>query len=116
MIIIPKEWTLLIDLGKLGPANTSNWSVSLNNPEMPHTIVKEYESAVGIKTARVYISRGTQNIVLDGSYFSEGKNILSGPTLIRLDLDDINQRIAKFFEGVDSAINSSYARKLFLRQ
>lgn len=94
MIKVPSSWTDLDDRAK-----------------------KDYETAVGTKTAIVYAVQSKDHLTLCGDYFSEGHNILECvPVLIPLNAtpEVFERETARFFKGVEDAIDASYARKLYL--
>lgn len=81
---------------------------------------KPYETEVGTKVASVRLTRiGNDQLSLTADYQSEGTNILE-PVFVKLpvDLSDekgIAESAKAFFGEVNSRVDASYARRLWLR-
>lgn len=79
---------------------------------------KDYETAVGIKTALVYFncskSEDEPNASLMGDYWSQGNNVLACGTLIPKTAGDeeIRKLADQFAEQAEAAILESYAARL----
>lgn len=84
----------------------------------PSLAQKDFDTAVGVKTATVWISpmrAGTIQRLLSGEYYSEGRNIL-GPHCVLIPVDADSDTAAEltlqFVRNVESAIADSYAVRL----
>lgn len=79
---------------------------------------KTYDTAVGPKTAFVYLSRSAEddpNRTLQGDYWSEGRNILE-PQCVLLpksaDAPELQRLVEKFAAQADKTVSGSYAARL----
>ncbi len=79
---------------------------------------KDFETAVGIKTASVALECHGETLVLVGLYESQGRNILSTSSWYCVPTDgtdeDYAKGVATFCKRVELEINDSYARRLHL--
>lgn len=79
---------------------------------------KDYETAVGEKTASLSLEPWSCSLMLVGMYESEGRNIL-GADMLRVseDMNDeaLNAAVVQFVAKVEKEIDGSYARRLHLR-
>jgi hypothetical protein len=77
---------------------------------------RDYETAVGIKTAFAYISKGDgYNRTLSADYQSEGRNVVeSDSILLPLDADikAVRELAQKFAVGVEKTVQQTYAMKI----
>ena len=80
---------------------------------------KDYQTAVGVKTADfVLFPYGNNSFKICGEYQSQGRNILVNYYFVIVDgmsLNDIKIRVCSLARTLDSIISESYARRLFLR-
>lgn len=80
---------------------------------------KQFQTAVGPKEAVVYLDDygpHCDNLVLGGSYHSEGRNCLeSGVVLIPKKTvgAQVSHLVAKYVKGAEDAILNSYAARLY---
>lgn len=78
---------------------------------------KEFQSAVGVKEAFVFLSNGDEYFfVLSGDYQSRGNNALaSHSTLIpkKSTLDQVEVLVKDFTKDVERVIQDTYAMRLF---
>lgn len=79
---------------------------------------KEYETAVGRKTANAYLGQlrpETENFLLTGDYWSEGRNVLDPAiTLIAKAANGVELQtcVDRFAKSAETFIGQSYAVKL----
>lgn len=79
---------------------------------------KIYETAVGLKEAQVYLADygpTSENYVLEGQYYSEGRNILGGSGILipkAADEAKVIQLAQKFAAGAEKEVLQSYAARL----
>lgn len=84
----------------------------------PSVGTKMYPTVVGPKEAFAYIQDfgpECENVLLAGTYYSEGRNILEPmPVLISrtADGEDIRRKVTEFIARADVAVAESYAAKL----
>jgi hypothetical protein len=88
--------------------------------EASDVVEKQYETAVGTRSAfvRLYGSSDGLYVVLEGTYYSEGRNVMAGcsaASLIRTDIEDAAPMIQQYIADAEEAVNGSYARSLFLK-
>ena len=81
---------------------------------------KEFFTKVGVKEASFALlpAAGGNIVTLEGYYSSEGRNVLATLTcLLPRDADEetVRQTCMRFFTRCMDAIDSSYARKLYLK-
>jgi hypothetical protein len=79
---------------------------------------KEYETAVGLKTAHVYVQdfgKDEDTVLLTGDYQSEGRNCLS-TTMVSIPKTAVGAEVHAFAEKfavqADAAVAQSYAARL----
>lgn len=80
--------------------------------------VKDYETAVGTKTATASLEPHFGKFQVVGNYQSEGRNILSTTWLdltSEMSTEEVNARLAKHAAMVDAEVDGSYARRLHIR-
>jgi hypothetical protein len=80
---------------------------------------KEFETAVGVKVADVYLyDNDGFNYTLRGNYQSEGRNAMPYGTLIPINADEnaVRDLVQAFCQYAKEAIDGSYARGLFLKR
>lgn len=81
-------------------------------------VEKDYDTAVGKKTAVIALDPRSEGFQLVGDYQSEGRNVL-GTTWFTipngLSTEEICVGASKFAEKVDAEVDQSYARRLYLR-
>lgn len=87
------------------------------NPGGSAVALKQYETAVGIKEAQVYLSTQTNydNVSLDGVYWSEGRNILESSVVLipkRANDTEVRSLACKFADRVERSVRQSYAVRL----
>jgi hypothetical protein len=79
---------------------------------------KMYETAVGLKEAQVYLADygpTSENYVLQGQYYSEGRNVLGGSGILIPKAGDegtVRQLTQKFGAGAEKEVLQSYAARL----
>ena len=79
---------------------------------------KMYETAVGLKEAQVYLADygpTSENYVLQGQYYSEGRNVLGGSGVLIPKAGDeatVTQLTQKFAAGAEKQVLQSYAARL----
>lgn len=79
---------------------------------------RDYETAVGPKRAHAYVvdySLTTGRMVLQGEYWSEGRNVLEPILrLIAVPADDaaLDAEVVRFLDEADAHIRASYAVRL----
>lgn len=79
---------------------------------------KMYETAVGLKEAQVYLADygpTSENYVLQGQYYSEGRNVLGGSGILIPKAGDegtVTQLTQKFAAGAEKEVLQSYAARL----
>lgn len=79
---------------------------------------KMYETAVGLKEAQVYLAAygsTSENYVLQGQYYSEGRNVLGGSGILIPKAGDeatVTQLTQKFAVGAEKEVLQSYAARL----
>lgn len=79
---------------------------------------KMYETAVGLKEAQVYLADygpTSENYVLQGQYYSEGRNVLGGSGILIPKTGDeatVTQLTQKFAAGAEKEVLQSYAARL----
>lgn len=79
---------------------------------------KMYETAVGLKEAQVYLADygpSSENYVLQGQYYSEGRNVLGGSGILIPKAGDegtVTQLTQKFAAGAENEVLQSYAARL----
>jgi len=79
---------------------------------------KMYETAVGLKEAQAYLADygpTTESYVLQGQYYSEGRNILGGSGILIPKAGDeaaVTQLTQKFAAGAEKEVFQSYAARL----
>jgi hypothetical protein len=81
-------------------------------------VEKDYDTAVGKKTAVIALEPRSEGFQLVGEYQSEGRNILSTTwfTIAKdLSIEEICAGAVKFAAQVDAEVDQSYARRLYLR-
>lgn len=98
----------------------AGWSVaSPRDREVSCMIAqKEYQTAVGGKTATISLEPWTTCLMLVSDYQSEGSNALSTNSLmVKSDIDDstLAAAIGKYTASVDKAVDGTYARRLHLQ-
>lgn len=76
-----------------------------------------YPTAVGEKEAQAYLKDfgpDSESFILDGTYYSEGRNALSVGVMIPKDADDetIRRLVAQFAAQADKSIGQTYAARL----
>lgn len=76
-----------------------------------------YPTAVGVKEAQAYLKDfgpDPESFILDGTYYSEGRNALSVGVMIPKNADDetLRQLVARFAANADESIAQTYAAKL----
>lgn len=79
---------------------------------------KDYETAVGIKTATIALEPRSEGFQLVGNYQSEGNNVLSTTWFTigsDLSAEEINAGAVQFAVKVDAKVDQSYARRIYLR-
>lgn len=82
---------------------------------------KMYETAVGLKEAQVYLADygpTSENYVLQGQYYSEGRNVLGGSGILIPKAGDevtVMQLTQKFAAGAEKEVLQSYAARLLKR-
>lgn len=79
---------------------------------------KEYQTAVGGKTATIALEPWTTCLMLVSDYQSEGSNALSTTSLlVKSDMDDatLAASIGKYTASVDKVVDGTYARRLHLK-
>ncbi len=84
---------------------------------LPHVLVKDYATAVGLKGAVVRADemKSEGKIWLNGSYWSEGNNALSACFAfipVSADKDAVITQVKAFLAEVDQRIAGTYAVKL----
>lgn len=81
------------------------WSL---HPTMIDVFVKDYETAVGTKTAMIVIyKKVTGEGFFTADYESEGRNILQAVTYY-------TGKFELYLKGIDHRVDRSYARSLYL--
>jgi len=98
----------------------AGWSVaSPRDREVSCMIAqKEYQTAVGGKTATISLEPWTTCLMLVSDYQSEGSNALSTNSLtVTSDMDDatLTAAIGKYLSNVDKLVDGTYARRLHLQ-
>lgn len=79
---------------------------------------KMYETAVGLKEAQAYLAdcgSTSENYVLQGQYYSEGRNVLGGSGILIPKAGDeptVTQLTQKFAAGAEKEVLQSYAARL----
>jgi len=76
---------------------------------------KDYETAVGIKTATVSLEPRSEGFQLVGNYQSQGRNILSTTWFTipeGMSAEAISSGASAFVTQVDAEVDQSYARRL----
>lgn len=79
---------------------------------------KMYETAVGLKEAQVHLADygpTSENYVLQGQYYSEGRNVLGGSGILipkAADEATVIQLTQKFAAGAEKEVLQSYAARL----
>jgi hypothetical protein len=79
---------------------------------------KMYETAVGLKEAQAYLADygpTSENYVLQGQYYSEGRNVLGGSGILIPKAGDeatVTQLTQKFAAGAEKEVLQSYAARL----
>jgi hypothetical protein len=83
---------------------------------------KIYPTAVGPKEAQVYLADfGAQevNLVLQGQYYSEGRNILAADSVLipkAADCELVRRLADQFAAAAEASVLDSYAARLFQRR
>jgi hypothetical protein len=81
-------------------------------------VEKDYETAVGKKTAVIALEPRSVGFQLVGEYQSEGRNILSTTWFTipnDLSAEEICAGASTFASMVDAEVDQSYARRIYLR-
>lgn len=76
---------------------------------------KEYQTAVGPKTAIANLRQGTDSYRIEGLYYSEGRNVLSTSTVYfpkTCLVANVAKHVEAFVADCESRIDQSYARRL----
>jgi hypothetical protein len=76
---------------------------------------KTFPTAVGDKTAFVYLQNWPDQLFMQGSYYSEGRNILeSWGDLIPFDVSQevLETQVSRFVSNNERAVGNSYAARL----
>lgn len=79
---------------------------------------KDYDTAVGKKTATIALEPRSEGFQLVGNYDSQGRNILSTTWFTigkDLSAEEIIVGAAQFAVKVDAEVDQSYARRIYLR-
>lgn len=82
--------------------------------------IKSYATAVGPKDALVYLAdfgRNEANYVLQGEYYSEGRNALAADAVLipkSGDPAEVMRLVERFAAGAEKSVLESYAARLYL--
>lgn len=86
---------------------------------LPHVLTKDYATAVGLKQATIRVDMldvsSAAFLWLNGTYWSEGRNVLEPHTrLIPACLDHrlLHHKVAEYLIWLEHAIQESYAVKI----
>lgn len=90
-------------------------------PYAPSLAHIEFETAVGPKTAHAtdFWPSCQESVTLSGVYFSEGRNVLSNvfeTISVNASLEEVKKVVVRYMHNVTQAVDTSYARKLYLQQ
>ncbi|MBM5458662.1 hypothetical protein H8F21_13915 [Pseudomonas sp. P66] len=99
--------------------STAGWTVaSPRDMEVSCQIAqKDYQTAVGVKTATISLEPWSTSLMVVGNYQSEGRNALSTNSLmVNPEMADagLAEAVAKYVAGVDKEVDGTYARRLHL--
>ena len=76
---------------------------------------KGFMTAVGVKTAVLYLFQSGKKWVLNGDYQSEGRNALSTSQLVFSDditAQELEETVPRFLHAVEKTIGQTYAARL----
>lgn len=108
-------------LTEAGWTHRAGMAYSINGKDFP-VYEKTFETATTPKTAFICCreSSDPDTVVFDSNYYSEGNNVLAACSAFGMinDLTLMNVEadfaIKRYIENAEHAINTSYARRLFL--
>ena len=90
------------------------WTLYHHNPATG-LASKGFLTAVGVKTAVLYLFQSGNKWVLNGDYQSEGRNVLSTSQLVfsnDITAQELEETVPRFLHAVEKTIGQTYAARL----